>query len=458
MTNVETQKKEGYLIKQKRSYQDIVTYLDTHWSPSKPNIIKKINFLLNDPVSSFSSIAITGTAGKSTTIHYLVKTLSNQGLKVGSFSSPHITAYNERFALNNKSISNEQFIELANIVLDLILSKKIPASSQDILAAMSFLYCRDNNVDVAIFEQSLNLQFDPITICTPSIFGITRIVSDSKEEINKLQNKVIQKIKTKSYVISADQSKLMLQFLAKKTEELHGIWIMPIRKLAPLNYPYEQLYGRCAALAERIGQIYIEQIFNNKNTSLQELEQNNQSSKPLISYQTTSSQNFWSTIEPSIPYKFQLVSHKKYTLLIDKAHNIDAFNNLFLGIRLLNFKKPFKSIHFIFGCQNKTFSKHEFIKAIRYFTKKNSCKFYFCPSFTTIGEQAGEAWNVHQMAIDTQHTKTKASTFKNFKDAFETVTKLLDNPQDLLVITGSQAIITDYYNYQQNIRNNNDQN
>ncbi|MCQ8780340.1 hypothetical protein NQU49_27460, partial [Escherichia coli] len=28
-------------------------------------------------------------------------------------------------------------------------------------------------------------------------------------------------------------------------------------KLATLSYPFEQLHGRCAALAERIGEIYI---------------------------------------------------------------------------------------------------------------------------------------------------------------------------------------------------------
>ena len=43
---------------------------------------------------------------------------------------------------------------------------------------------------------------------------------------------------------------------------------MPIRKLAPLTYPFEQLHGRCAALAERIAYIYINTFVNTKPFSL----------------------------------------------------------------------------------------------------------------------------------------------------------------------------------------------
>ena len=40
--------------------------------------------------------------------------------------------------------------------------------------------------------------------------------------------------------------------MQEKVEAKGALWVMPIRKLAPLPYPFEQLHGRCAALAERI--------------------------------------------------------------------------------------------------------------------------------------------------------------------------------------------------------------
>ena len=44
-----------------------------------------------------------------------------------------------------------------------------------------------------------------------------------------------------------------------------GIWSMPIRKLATLPYPFEQLHGRCAALAERIAYIYVNTFMNKES-------------------------------------------------------------------------------------------------------------------------------------------------------------------------------------------------
>ena len=46
--------------------------------------------------------------------------------------------------------------------------------------------------------------------------------------------------------------------MAEQVASRQGLWEMPIRKLAPLSYPFEQLHGRCAALAERICQIYVD--------------------------------------------------------------------------------------------------------------------------------------------------------------------------------------------------------
>ena len=64
-------------------------------------------------------------------------------------------------------------------------------------------------------------------------------------------------------MVSADQSKLNLQVMHDLVKEKNGVWSMPIRKLAALPYPFEQLHGRCAALAERISQTYVNSFMNN---------------------------------------------------------------------------------------------------------------------------------------------------------------------------------------------------
>ena len=81
---------------------------------------------------------------------------------------------------------------------------------------------------------------------------------------------------------------------------------------------------------------------------------------------------FWNNIDTEINNRFQIIEKKQSTILIDCATNIDALQNLLLGIRLLNYKKPFKTIHFLVGVLDQQFNEHEFIKTMRYFFKKNS--------------------------------------------------------------------------------------
>ncbi len=445
------QNKKGCFIKQKRNYSDIIKYLDTHWSSPSPEIIITIDKLLGNISNSISSIIISGTSGKSTTIHYLTKLLHAEGLKVGSFSSPHFTQYNERLSINNQLISDETFVQLANTVLDLVDTHNLIASSKDILTAISLLYFKQEKVDVALFEYEEYKQAKAIILGTPSIVGITRIVTDSQNQTNLITNNILEHVTTNTHVIAADQSKILLQEIHSKVNAKKGTWIMPIRKVAPLPYPFEQLHGRCAALAERIAQTYIEYYFTNHNTNSLLKAPKKQQGRPnlkikqLPSTNQSSMEEFWQTVDTTILSNFQIVRNKKSTILLDNAYNIDALQNLLLGIRLLNYKRPFKNIYFIFGCHDQQFNNNEFIKVMRYFLKKISGKLALYSTATTIGEQSGNTWDTEKIALHIKSAKTSVATSDSFKQAYDLFIKQLHDPQDLLVITGSQTVISEYW-------------
>ena len=97
-------------------------------------------------------------------------------------------------------------------------------------------------------------------ICNAKITAISRITTYDVTKTDTAIAEMLELVKAGTRVISADQSKLNLQTMLKIVESKEAIWEMPIRKLAQLNYPFEQLHGRCAALAERIAQIYVNTI------------------------------------------------------------------------------------------------------------------------------------------------------------------------------------------------------
>ena len=58
-----------------------------------------------------------------------------------------------------------------------------------------------------------------------------------------------------------------------------------------------------------------------------------------------------------------------------------------------------------------------------------------------------ESWDVEKITNDTKSMKIKVKAAKNFKEAFETARKSVDERNGLVVITGSSTMISEYWRY-----------
>ncbi|MCX5924418.1 MAG: hypothetical protein NTZ68_03280 [Candidatus Dependentiae bacterium] len=435
-----SQTKTGLLLHPQKTYQEIVAYLNANWKKSPHAVTEKLDQALGNLSKKLTSVIIAGTSGKSTTIHYLEKISETKSIKIGTFLSPHFISYNERFAVNNAKITNEIFTDLANQVINLAGELKLNASSKDILTAMALIYFNDQKVDLAVFEQEDMVERDPVTICTPFILGISRIVQNSPESIRQKIDNIIDHISTQTHVISANQSTLFLLKMEQRTIEKNGVWVMPIRKVAPLAYPFEQLFGRSAALADRIIQLYLEKLSVNLASGSTTACIDPKNIKTLH----LSSPQFWQSINNEIPNTFQIINQKEKTILLDNASNLDAFSNLFLGIRLLNYQHSFKNIFFIVGSTKQQCDEDEFIKLFHSCFKKFSGTLSFYRATNTIAEKTGTPWDLAHLVSLAQYNKIKTAQHHNFQSAFQEISAELEDKHDLLVIAGSQAIISEY--------------
>ena len=68
-----------------------------------------------------------------------------------------------------------------------------------------------------------------------------------------------------------------------------------------------------------------------------------------------------------------------------------------------------------------------------------------CPGNTNAGQKAGASWDVEKVTNDIKSMKIKARAAKSFKEAFEAAQKSVDERHGLVVITGSAAIISEYW-------------
>lgn len=444
-----------------RTYNEVIELFDGLWktnlNDTAHTALKKLDKAFGNVSQQLNAVLIAGTNGKSLTAHFAKRLLHEEGLIVGAFCSPHILTYNERFNINNEIISNKVFTELANEVINTAETLKIEANTFELLTMMAFLYFKNSNAHVVLLEVGKIGPTSAATICKPKIAAITRVTkaTESEEETYALIKEALSIVQPGTHVVSADQSKLNLQVMQDLAEEMGGIWSMPVRKLAPLQYPFEQLHGRCAALAERIAYLFINSLTDlNEDTLAKSLlaKQKGQRGRPTLEAKRELESNpkktidqFWKETLSIMPGQFQLLDKEKPTILLDNASNIDALSNLLLGIRLLHYQRPLKGLTLILGCNNQDLDLPELLKILRYFFKKTSGQVVVYPVAPDTYNVNAAVWDIEKVTNAIKSMKIKAKSVKNFNEAFEIAQKSVDERHGLVVITGSTEVIADYW-------------
>ena len=74
--------------------------------------------LLGQPEASAPVIHVTGTNGKTSTARCLTSLLTAKGLRVGTFTSPHLALLNERIATDGAPISDDELVSLLGALAD----------------------------------------------------------------------------------------------------------------------------------------------------------------------------------------------------------------------------------------------------------------------------------------------------------------------------------------------------
>lgn len=137
--------------------------------------------LLGDPQLAAPLIHVTGTNGKGSTVGILTELLSTVGLTVGTFTSPDLTAINERITRNGEPITDAELIEvLASLAALEPLIDGTPTRF-DLLTAAAFRWFADVAVDVAVVEVGLGGRWDATNVVEPVVAVVTNVSEDHLE-------------------------------------------------------------------------------------------------------------------------------------------------------------------------------------------------------------------------------------------------------------------------------------
>ena len=149
-------------------------------SPSTANIERLVG-LLGDPHTAYRTIHITGTNGKGSTSQMVTKLLMAHGLRVGTYTSPHLERVNERMAVDDESISDDELAEnvLAIAELEPLVGARL--SYFDILTAVAFRWFANSAIDVGVIEVGLLGRWDATNVVKSDVAVLTNVSLDHTE-------------------------------------------------------------------------------------------------------------------------------------------------------------------------------------------------------------------------------------------------------------------------------------
>ena len=141
--------------------------------------IKSVYKKLNIGKIADKIITIAGTNGKGSTVAFLESILFENNLQIGSFTSPHITNYNERIKINKKEIDTESILNAFEIIND--ARGEITLTYFEFATLSAFYLFSKSDLDYAILEVGLGGRLDATNIIDSDLSIITSIGIDHTE-------------------------------------------------------------------------------------------------------------------------------------------------------------------------------------------------------------------------------------------------------------------------------------
>lgn len=158
-----------WLFQQFPSYQKIGSKA---FKPTLENS-RKILAYLDHPEKDLKFVHVAGSNGKGSVSSYLASILTESGLRVGLFTSPHIVHFSERIRVNGDPISDQAVESFVKDVRTNDLG--FSPSFFEITFGMALQHFQKEVCDICIIETGLGGRLDATNVITPELSIITSI-------------------------------------------------------------------------------------------------------------------------------------------------------------------------------------------------------------------------------------------------------------------------------------------
>jgi len=152
--------------------------------------IRELLRRLGNPHLSLRVIHIGGTNGKGSTLAIVASILRAAGYKTGTFTSPHLHSYTERYLINGRPISRRRVAQLITGLrphLDGMVAEGFEHPTEfEVSTALAFQYFFEEQVDFLVLEVGLGGAIDSTNVVErPLVSIITNVAMDHMDYLGR---------------------------------------------------------------------------------------------------------------------------------------------------------------------------------------------------------------------------------------------------------------------------------
>lgn len=217
-----------------KNIEETLNWIHTHLPHGiKPGLsrMKWVMEKLGHPERHLRAIHVGGTNGKGSTVSFLRSILMETFEEVGTFTSPYIMNFNERISVNQRPISDEDLVRVANLIYpfaeELGETELGYPTEFEVITMISLVYfARIHPCDVVIYEVGLGGRLDSTNIIKPLISIITNVGLDHVVQLGDTVEKIAREkagiIKLGIPIVTTAEHPDALQVIKEKAQEVHS--------------------------------------------------------------------------------------------------------------------------------------------------------------------------------------------------------------------------------------------
>jgi dihydrofolate synthase/folylpolyglutamate synthase len=143
--------------------------------------MRRLLTVLGSPQDQFRAVHVVGTNGKSSTVRFTAALLEAQGVRTGSYLSPHLTSYAERVRVGDADVPARDFAAAiqrtaaAAAKVDRTLTGGERVTQFELLTAAAFSELARREVDVAVIEAGLGGRWDATNVLGAEVVVLTNV-------------------------------------------------------------------------------------------------------------------------------------------------------------------------------------------------------------------------------------------------------------------------------------------